>query len=365
MIFINRRNLVGRNRQPHIELSDFHSLQPIYRRRQKSIQLHRVRALCVAFFAIALAFSPVIASAARGRWGSSTLTVSTTNLAFGNIALNTPTVQTVTLSSTGSSPLFLWAATTSGSGFAVSGATLPMWLSPGQTATLAVQFDPSSAGAVSGSLTLTSTSSTGRSTTVSLSGNGVGASVSTLAVNAATIGFGNVSLNSPATQSLVLTSTGTGSVTINSAAVSGTGFSVTGANFPVTIQPNQSAVLSVQFDPTTASAASGTLILTSNSSTGSSTAIGLTGTGVSSGGEQVNLAWNAPASSSDPVTGYDIYRAPDGTSSYQQLNSSPVTQTAYADTTTAGGQTYDYYVESVDSSGNSSVPSNTISVNVP
>jgi hypothetical protein len=343
-----------------------HSLQRIRRRIQGLIQPHGLSVLCVVLFVIALACSPATATAARGWWGNSTLGVSTTNLAFGNVSVNTPTAQTVTLTSTGSSPVYLWAATTSGSGFTVSGATFPMWLAPGQSATLAVQFDPAAAGAISGTLVLSSSSATGRSTVVSLSGTGVGAgSTSTLSVNAATIGFGNVNLNSPATQTLILSSTGSNSVTVNSAAVSGAGFSVSGASFPLTLAPNQTVVLNVQFNPTAASAASGMLVLSSNSSTGASTTVGLTGTGVSSGGEQVNLAWNAPASSSDPVSGYEIFRAPDGTSSYQQLNSSTVTDTTYSDATAASGQTYDYYVESVDSSGNSSTPSNTVSVNVP
>lgn len=360
------RDFFHRKLAVDFETPGTHSFPRIWRRIQGLIQPHRLCALCAALFVIALACSPATASAARGWWGNSSLGVSTTNLAFGNVSVNTPTVQTVTLTSTGSSPVFLWAATTSGSGFTISGATFPMWLAPGQTATLAVQFDPAAAGATSGTLILSSSSATGTSTVVSLSGTGVGAgSASTLSVNSATIGFGNVNLNSPATQALILTSSGTDAVTVNSAAVSGAGFSVTGASFPLTLAPNQTAVLEVQFDPTAASAASGALVLTSNSSTGASTTIGLTGTGVSSGGEQVNLAWNAPESSSDPVSGYDIFRAPDGTSSYQQLNSSTVTDTTYSDTTATSGQTYDYYVESVDSSGNSSTPSNTVSVNVP
>jgi hypothetical protein len=356
----------GKKLASRLEISDIHFLQLIQRSALKLVEPHRFGALCVALIAIALACAPTTAPAARVRWGDSTIVVSTTNLAFGNVSVNTPTSQSVTLTSTGSSSVFLLAATASGSGFTVSGASFPMWLPPGQSATLAVQFDPSAAGTVSGALTLISSSSTGRSTVVSLSGTGVGAATAgTLSVNAATISFGNVSLNSTASQTLILTSTGAGAVTVSGASISGNEFSVSGASFPITLAPNQIVVLSVQFDPTATSAATGTLILSSNSSTGGSTTIGLTGTGVSSGGEEVNLAWNAPASSSDPVAGYDVYRATDGTSSYQQLNTSPVTQTAYTDTTTADGQTYDYYVESVDSSGNSSTPSNTVSVNVP
>jgi fibronectin type 3 domain-containing protein len=77
------------------------------------------------------------------------------------------------------------------------------------------------------------------------------------------------------------------------------------------------------------------------------------------------MAWNAPTSSVDPVTGYNIYRSPSGAGTYQLLNSSPDTGTSYTDPGVTSGQSYDYYVESVDASGNLSVPSNTTTVTIP
>jgi hypothetical protein len=166
----------------------------------------------------------------------------------------------------------------------------------------------------------------------------------------------------PATQSLTLTSTGTSSVTISAATLTGTGFTMSGVTFPVTLTPGQVATLAVQFDPTTAGAATGQLTLTSNSSTGNTATISLTGTGTA---PEVELSWNAPSSSTDPVAGYNIYRSTGGSSSYQLLNSSVNTQTTYVDTTVQNGLVYDYIVESVDASGVVSVPSNTISVTTP
>jgi len=79
----------------------------------------------------------------------------------------------------------------------------------------------------------------------------------------------------------------------------------------------------------------------------------------------VNLSWIAPDNSPDPVAGYNLYRAPGGGTTYQQLNASSLTQTAYVDDTVQDGQTYNYIVESVDASGNTSVPSNMASVTIP
>ena len=338
---------------------------PVRRRAEGCIRSRSFNVLGALALVSALACFPASSLAARGRWpyrGGSGLNVSTASLAFGNVSINSPATLSVTLSPSGSTPVTLNAATVTGTGFTASGAALPLSLSAGQTATWVVQFDPTAAGSDSGFLILTTSS--GRSAIVALSGTGVADSVATLSVNAGTISFGNVNLNSPSTQSLTLTSTGTAAVTVNSATVSGAGFTLAGASLPFTLAPNQSAALSVQFDPTAAGAAVGALTLTSNSSTGSTTTVSLNGTGVSSGYE-VNLAWNAPDSSPDPVSGYNVYRSPSGSNSFQQVNSSSVTQTSYADTGVQNGQAYDYYIESVDASGNSSAPSNTTSVNIP
>ena len=371
-----------------------------------------------------------------------TLGVSSASLSFGSNSVNSATTQTITLSSTGNAAVTISAATISGSGFTVSGATFPLTLNPNQTASLTVQFDPTAAGAATGTLTLTSNSSSGTSTAVSLSGTGMpvltglacangsmtgagpdnctvslnaaaatrgfalslasnnsavtvpasvtvpagsssanftatvssvstaatvsltastasvsktftlqlGAGTTTLNVNATTIAFGNVNLSSPATQTVTLTSTGTLPVVISSATVLGTGFTVLGATLPLTLSANQTATLSVEFDPTTVGSASGTLTIASTSTTNPANVIALTGTGISTSYE-VNLTWSAPESSSDPVAGYNVYRAPSGSTSYEQISTSVVTQTAYTDSSVQTGQTYDYIVESVDASG--------------
>jgi hypothetical protein len=185
-----------------------------------------------------------------------------------------------------------------------------------------------------------------------------------LSVNATSVTFGNVNLNTPSTQSLTLTSTGSSPVTVSSAAITGTGFSYTGATFPMTLNPKQTAMLSVEFDPTTAGTFTGQLTIKSNSSTNSTATIGLGGTGAAAS-YSVSLNWQAPASSTDPVTGYNIYRSPSGSSTYQLLSSLSSTQLSYTDNSVQGGQTYNYMVESVDASGVESVPSNMASVSVP
>ena len=82
-------------------------------------------------------------------------------------------------------------------------------------------------------------------------------------------------------------------------------------------------------------------------------------------GEKVELTWSAPASSSDPVAGYDIYRAERGSGAWMKLNDAPVTTTAYTDDNVELGMAYTYYVVSVDARGNQSAPSEPWSVTIP
>jgi fibronectin type 3 domain-containing protein len=79
----------------------------------------------------------------------------------------------------------------------------------------------------------------------------------------------------------------------------------------------------------------------------------------------VDLSWDAPASSADPVVGYNVYRSPNGVSAYQQINTTMVAQTSYVDLTVQAGQSYDYIVRSVDAAGVASVPSNTATAPIP
>jgi fibronectin type 3 domain-containing protein len=144
-------------------------------------------------------------------------------------------------------------------------------------------------------------------------------------------------------------------------AVTGSGFAVTPVSLPATLNPGQTMNIALTFDPLAVGAATGQLTVTSNSSTNSTATVGLSGTG---NPHQVMLSWGAPSGSSDPITGYNIYRASGGTTSFAVLNSMDA-QTAFTDTNVQSGKSYDYYVTSVDSTGLESTPSNTTTVTVP
>jgi hypothetical protein len=178
------------------------------------------------------------------------------------------------------------------------------------------------------------------------------------------VAFGSVSLNTSSTQTVKLTSSGTASVTISGASITGTGFAMSGVTTPVTLTPGQAATLNLQFDPTAAGADTGTVTISSNASSGGTVTIGLSGTGTAAATYKVELAWAAPASSSDPVAGYHVYRSSSG-GAYALLNSSVNVPTTYTDTTVQAGTTYDYEVKSVDASGVESAASGVYAAAVP
>ncbi len=295
---------------------------------------------------------------------SAQLTVSANSLAFDNVAVNSTATLPVTLTSSGTAPVTVSSAAVSGTGFADSGATFPVTLNPNQSVTLNVQFNPKTTGQATGQLTINSNSSTGATSVVQLSGTGTSTATAQLQVSTTSLTFGDVPVNSTATLTLRLTSSGTAPVTVSSAALKGAGFSDSGVSFPVTLNPNQSATLNVQFDPTVAGAVTGQLSISSNSSSGATTQVQLSGTGTATQHE-IDLSWDAPASSADPVAGYNIYRSTGSGGSFAKLNTSPNSPESYTDNAVQSGTTYVYEVKSVDASGLESSASNQITLSVP
>jgi fibronectin type 3 domain-containing protein len=78
----------------------------------------------------------------------------------------------VTVTNTGNSNVQISQITASGTGYSLSGAGVPITLTPSQKLTFSVIFGPTVTGTVSGSVTITS-NATGSPSTITLSGSGV------------------------------------------------------------------------------------------------------------------------------------------------------------------------------------------------
>jgi hypothetical protein len=292
------------------------------------------------------------------------LSLSATSLNFGNDPVGTSVKQSLTLTSSGTTTLTIQSATVAGAGFSLGAATFPATLAPGQTLTLQVSFDPTAPGNATGTITISSNSSGSATAAVALTGTAQTPNGPVLTLSTTSLNFANDPVGTSVSLPVTLTSNGSSAVTVSSAAISGTGFTYSGATFPVTLNPTVALSVQVQFNPTAQGAVTGALTFTSNSGTGTNSVVNLAGTGTGAL-YNVLMSWTAPSSSSDPVVGYNVYRATGTSTSFQLLQPSDVSQTTFTDSGLLSGSSYTYYVTSVDASGNESVPSATAAANIP
>jgi len=287
------------------------------------------------------------------------LSVTPSSASFGSVVTGNTNSQTIQVKNSGTASLTVSQVAASGSGFGVSGVSMPLTLAPGTSSTFNVQYAPTAAGAVNGSVSIVSNAPNSPAT-VALSGTGVAAAY-TLSVSPGSLNFGSVNNGSTASQGFTVTNTGNSNVAISGMSATGAGYSIVNGGSAVTLSPNQSASVSVQFAPTVAGAANGAVSILSNA-TGSN-GVTLSGTGVA---PQVNhsvaLNWGASSSS---IAGYNIYRSLVSGSSYAKVNSSLVGGVSFTDSNVQAGQTYYYVATSVDASGNESVYSNEVPAIVP
>ena len=127
---------------------------------------------------------------------SGTLAASAASLTFANVVAGSTSPQTLTLSNTGTATVTISSATVTGAGFSVMGTMSSVSIAPGSNQPFQIQFAPTSAGSVSGSLSIAS-NATNSPLTISLSGT----AASALAITA-----------QPANQSVTVGQTATFSV---------------------------------------------------------------------------------------------------------------------------------------------------------
>jgi P pilus assembly chaperone PapD len=287
------------------------------------------------------------------------ITVVPTSVSFGSVTVGVTNTQTITVKNPGTANLTITQASLSGSGFADSGISLPVTVAPGASSSFTLSFDPTTASATTGALTLASNAPTS-SLSVALSGTGI-AQTRVLASSSTSLSFGSLTLQTSASQAVTLTNTGNSSVTISQLTVAGAGFSYSGLTFPVTLAAGQSASFNAIFDPTTPGSMSGSVTVVSNASNSPQT-IALSGTGAAPVTYSVSLSWQASTSS---VVGYNIYGASQSGGPYTRVNASPVASTSYSDASVVAGSTYYFVTTAVDSSGDESGYSNQVTAVIP
>jgi hypothetical protein len=226
------------------------------------------------------ASNPSLAIALSGTgMAAGALTASPSAVSFGSVQTGNNQTASETLTNSGGSSVTITQASASGSGFSVSGITLPLTLVAGQSISFTIGFAPQTSGAVTGGISIVSNASNA-SVAISLSGTGTAAGA--LAASPSSVSFGSVQVSKNQTATETLTNSGGSSVTITQATASGSGFSMSGLSVPLTLTAGQSTSFSVAFTPQSNGTAAGGVTITSNASNATMN-IALSGTGVTPG----------------------------------------------------------------------------------
>src|SRR5262249_39504918 len=132
------------------------------------------------------------------------LSANPTALSFGSVQVGGSKNLSETVTNSGGTAVNINQVTAS-SGFTISGLTAPLKLSAGQSVTFTLSFHPTTAGAASGSLSLTSDAS---NPNLSIALSGAGSSPGQLSVNPTSLAFGTVTVGSNKTLTASLSASG-------------------------------------------------------------------------------------------------------------------------------------------------------------
>jgi hypothetical protein len=243
------------------------------------------------------------------------------SLSFGNVYEKTESnSQAFSVTNTGNSPLKITTVASSSTQFPItSNSCNGMTLAAGSQCLVAVAFQPSSTGSITGSITVTD-NATGSPQTLPLSGTGVipTASLSATALTFAQQGVGSTS----ASQSVTLSNTGSGTLLISSLTLGGADPGDYSLTNPCgsSVAAGAACTLSVTFTPKATGTRTATITIVDNSGlvSGASQTVTLTGTGIPVAATPTfSVASGTYASAqtvtlSDTTTGATIYYTTNG-----------------------------------------------------
>lgn len=302
--------------------------------------------------------SPRTAGSLKGTGSTSLLSVTPSVVGFGNVSVGSPVTQPLRLTNGGSNSVVIKSVSATGSGFSISGLVTPQTLTPGESVNFTAEFNPKGAGTETGTISIAT-----ESTPVSVGLNGVGvSSAAQLVASTTSLSFGNVMIGDSLSQQVTLKNTGNANVDISNVSLSGSSYTLGGVTSNVTLAPEQSAILTVEFGPKTMGSLPGKVTISSNAA-GPPLVIQLSGAGMQKGQQQsVALSWDK---STSQVTGYFVYRSSESSGPYSKLNAEANVDTTYTDSSVANGQKYFYVVTAVSSENIESSFSSPVSVNIP
>ena len=236
----------------------------------QSFSVRTIHFLTIGMAILLFGMAPVGAAAA-----ASQLACTPASLRFGATVVGQTETLQVTLTNNGQTSATISAISVSNAEFTTSSLSLPTVLLPGQSADVSVSFTPTAMGWTNGSIKFFSN---GSNPTLQLEVGGTGVSSEAVTASPTIASFGQVAIGTNSTVPVVLTNARSWKVTLSALQITGTGFSMSGPAFPLTLGAGQSVTVNVAFAPQSAGTTGGSLFVS-----GPGLAIPLTGTGTAPG----------------------------------------------------------------------------------
>jgi hypothetical protein len=225
----------------------------------------------VHFLASSMAIALLGVASVNAGATTAQLACTPTGLKFGEIVLGQSETLLVTVTNTGQTSVTVSEITVSNSAFMPSNLSLPLVLLAGQSVDLNVSFTPTTTGWAGGVIKFSSNAS---NPTLAADVSGDGVSSEALTASPSTVSFGQVAVGRSSTLPVVVTNTRSWSVTISAIQTAGSGFSVSGPAFPLTLGPGRSVTVEATFAPQSAGLTGGSLLVS-----GPGLSVPFTGTG--------------------------------------------------------------------------------------
>jgi centrosomal CEP192-like protein/ASPM-SPD-2-Hydin domain-containing protein len=207
------------------------------------------------------------------------LAVTPTSVSFTNVLVGNNQSKPATMTNSGGASITVTQVAPTGTGFSISGVSVPFTLASGQNQAFSVIYTPKSSGTSKGNLAI---ANTGSSPTVNVPLSGGGEMIGALTVSPLSLNFGSVQVGSNQALPETLTNSGGADITVSPVNVTGSGFSASGLNLPLILQAGQSQPFTVTFKPTSGGNSSGNLAITSSGSN-SNINVALSGNGLTAG----------------------------------------------------------------------------------
>jgi hypothetical protein len=245
--------------------------------RQKDVTVNGYRLYRRSAAALLITLGLLLLAGCGGLGGSATssspaaaVSLAKGSLSFGSVAIGSSATMADSISNNTSSSVTVGSITGTGSGFQVTGVTLPLVLAAGQAASFNVKFQAAAAGDPSVTISFEDQNA---QTLASLSASADAVAAGTLSLNPSPLAFGSVAVGSSQNSTVTLSNSGGGDLSVNQATLSGASFTMNNLSLPLTLHSGDTTSATITFAP----AASGTF---SGSVTFASTSDGVSGTAV-------------------------------------------------------------------------------------